>query len=68
MKAATADVLPRNIVRQRQYFVVESTQEFIRVAESPGGTAVKLDGSAGPQAKVISILFQAHPALYAPAG
>jgi len=55
-------------VRQRQHFVVESTPEFIRVAESPGGAAVNLDGSAGPQAKVISILFQAHPALYAPAG
>jgi hypothetical protein len=68
VKAAAADALPRNIVRRRQHFVVESTPEFIRVAESPGGAVVKLDGSAGPQAKVISILFQAHPALYAPAG
>ena len=49
VKAAAADALPRNIVRQRQHFVVESTPEFIRVAESPGGAAVNLDGSAGPQ-------------------
>jgi len=63
-----ADALPRNIVRGRQYFVVESTPEFIRVAESLGGAAVKFDGSAGPQAKLISNLFQAHLALYAPAG
>lgn len=63
-----ADSLPRNIVRGRQYFVVESKPEFIRVAESPGGPAVKFDGSAGPQAKLISNLFQAHLALYAPAG
>ena len=63
-----ADTLPRNIVRGRQYFVVESTPEFIRVAESRGGAAVKFDGGAGPKAKLISNLFQAHLALYAPAG
>lgn len=62
------DELPRNIVRGRQYFVVESTPEFIRVAESHGGVAVKFDGGAGSQAKLVSNLFQAHLALYAPAG
>ena len=62
------DELPKNIVRGRQYFVEESTPEFIRVAESPGGAAMKFDGGAGPEAKLISNLFQAHLALYAPAG
>ena len=33
------DVLPTNLVRGRQYFVVESTPEFIRIAEQPGGAA-----------------------------
>ncbi len=68
VKADAADAQQRNTVRRRQDFAVESTPKFIRVAESPGGAAVKLDGSAGPQAKGISILFQAHPARYAPAG
>jgi hypothetical protein len=62
------DSLPSNIVRGKQYFVVESTPEFIRIAEMAGGEAVKFAGDAGPQARLISNLFQAHLALYAPAG
>jgi hypothetical protein len=62
------DSLPQNIVCGRQYFVVESTPEFIRVAESPGGLPLKFAGGAGSQTKLISNLFQAHLALYAPAG
>jgi hypothetical protein len=55
-------------VRGRQYFVVESKPEFIRIAETAGGDAVKFASDAGPQARLISNLFQAHLALYAPAG
>ena len=62
------DVLPSNVVRGRQYFVVESTAEFIRIAEKAGGDAVKFASDAGPQARLISNLFQAHLALFAPAG
>jgi hypothetical protein len=62
------DVLPTNLIRGRQYFVVESTPEFIRIAETPDGTPLKFDSDAGPQAKLISNLFQSHLALYAPAG
>jgi polygalacturonase len=62
------DSLPSNIVRGRQYFVVESTPEFIRIADKVGGEAVKFASNAGPQARLISHLFQAHLALYAPAG
>jgi len=62
------DVLPSNIVRGRQYFVVESTPEFIRIAEKAGSEALKFASDAGPQARLISHLFQAHLALYAPAG
>ena len=62
------DGLPSNLVRGRQYFVVESTPEFIRIADKPGGAAVKFASDAGPQARLISQLFQAHLALYAPAG
>lgn len=62
------DTLPANLVRGRQYFVVESTPEFIRIAEQPGGAEVRFSSSAGPQVRLIGNLFQAHLALYAPAG
>jgi hypothetical protein len=62
------DALPSNLVRGRQYFVVESALEFIRVAEQPGGAAIRFASDGGPNAKLIADLFQAHPALHAPAG
>ena len=62
------DVLPTNIVRGKQYFVIKSTPQFIRIAEKPGGAAIRFAGSAGPQARLISDLFLAHLALFAPTG
>ena len=62
------DALPSNIVRGKQYFVIASTPEFIRIADQLGGAALQFASDAGPQARVISNLFQAHLALYAPAG
>ncbi|MFO1003959.1 MAG: NosD domain-containing protein [Planctomycetaceae bacterium] len=62
------DVLPANLVRGKQYFVVESTPDFIRIAETPGGTPLRFASDAGPGTQLISNLFQAHLALYAPAG
>jgi nitrous oxidase accessory protein NosD len=62
------DALPSNVVRGRQYFVIESTPEFIRISDKAGGRAVKFAGDSGPRARLIGNLFQAHLALYAPAG
>lgn len=62
------DALPSNIVRGKQYFVIESTPEFIRIADRIGGAALRFASDAGPQARLVSNLFQAHLALYAPAG
>jgi hypothetical protein len=62
------DTLPTNLVRGRQYFVVDSTPEFIRISENVGGPPLKFASPAGPQAQLISNLFQAHLALYAPNG
>jgi hypothetical protein len=61
------DTLPANIVRGRRYFVVESTPEFIRIAEGPDGPPVTFATDAGPATKLIADLFQAHLALYTPA-
>jgi hypothetical protein len=62
------DTLPKNIVRGKQYFVIESTVEDFRIAESPGGKAIRFDGEAGLNTKLIQDLFHAHLALYAPVG
>ena len=62
------DTLPANMIRGRRYFVVESTPEFIRIAERPDGPPVTFATDAGPATKLIANLFQAHLALYTPAG
>jgi len=62
------DALPSNLVRGKQYFVTDSAPEYIRIADQIGGAALRFAGDAGPQARLISNLFQAHLALYAPAG
>ena len=62
------DLLPSNLVRGRQYFVVESTPEFIRIAETVGGEPIRFASDSGANTRLIANLFQAHLALYAPAG
>jgi len=62
------DALPANIVRGRRYFVVESTPEWIRVAERAGGPPLTFATDSGPAAKLVADLFAAHLALFAPAG
>ncbi len=62
------DAIPRNLVRGKQYFVVDSTPTFIRVSEQPGGVAIRFMGASGPNAKLIHDLSNAWPALYAPTG
>lgn len=62
------DTLPTNLMRGRQYFVVASTPGFIRIAAQPGGEPIQFATDAGPATKLIANLFQAHLALYAPAG
>ncbi len=62
------DLLPSNLVRGRQYFVVESTPESIRIAETIGGDPIRFASDSGANTRLITDLFQAHLALYAPAG
>ncbi len=62
------DELPSNLVRGKQYFVIESTPSFIRISESAGGEAIRFATSSGPRAKLMSDVFQAYLALYAPSG
>ena len=62
------DTLPTNLVRGRQYFVVETTPKFFRVAERPGGTPLLFASSAGPNARLIADLSQAYWQLSFPTG
>lgn len=41
--------LPKNIVRGLQYFVVESTPEFIKIAETPGGQSIQFENDGSGQ-------------------
>jgi len=47
------DRLPQNIVRGRQYFVVESTPEYIRISETKEGKPLAFTGAAGPDVKLM---------------
>lgn len=60
--------LPKNLKRGKQYFIVESKPEGIKVAEQPGGAAIIMDGPLGPDAKLIHNQQAAFHALYAPLG
>lgn len=62
------DALPPNITKGRQYFVVDSQPEFIRIGERPDGEAIRFDGDSGPEVRMTYPLFQSHLALYAPKG
>lgn len=62
------DTLPANLVRGRQYFVVESTPAFIRIGAQPGGEAIRFSGAAGPGTRLIHDLSNAWPTLFAPTG
>ncbi len=60
--------LPENIVRGKQYFIIESEKQYIKVAESPGGKPIVFNGSFGSKAKLIHDHFRAFLALYEPQG
>ena len=62
------DTLPSNLVRGRQYFVVESTPTYVRIADKPLGAPIRFQTSAGTKTKLITPLFYAHLALYSPNG
>lgn len=61
-------LLPRNIVKGKGYFVVESTPEFIRISETPNGHPIEFDGAAGPEAGLMYNLMAVYYGLFAPTG
>ena len=37
--------LPNNLIRGRQYFVIEATPQFIKIADKPGGEPIRFAGA-----------------------
>ena len=62
------DTLPKNVVRGRQYFVVESASSYVKISESPNGPALKFDGEAGAKTTLIHSVSEAFYSLFAPIG
>lgn len=60
--------LPKNLVRGKQYFVVEAGPDFLRIAETPGGKAIRFESAAGEGLALVHNLQAAFWALYAPVG
>lgn len=62
------DRLPRNLVRGREYYVVEAGPDHLRVGETPHGPAIRFEGAAGPDAGFIFDLVHAYMHLFQPLG
>jgi hypothetical protein len=60
--------LPKNIVRGRQYFIVESTPEFIKIADAPQGTPIRFESSSGAGAALAHHVTGIYSNAYAPTG
>jgi hypothetical protein len=60
--------LPKNLVRGRQYFVVEAAKDFIKIAEAPHGMPVRFKGAAGEGCAIIHNLAATYLGAYAPIG
>lgn len=58
--------LPKNVLRGRQYFIVDAGDDFIKIAEEPGGPAIRFEGDGrGSAAHHISATYLS---LYSPTG
>ncbi|MHB0939681.1 MAG: hypothetical protein ACYDCO_27345 [Armatimonadota bacterium] len=62
------DPLPANVVRGRKYAVVEVADDYVRIADAPGGAPLTFAGASGPEARCIAQLHHAYYHLYAPLG
>jgi hypothetical protein len=60
--------LPKPLTRGKQYFVIESAPDFLRIAETPGGPPIRFETAGGEDLALVHNLFAAFWALYAPTG
>jgi hypothetical protein len=63
------DKLPENIIKGKQYFIVTSTAQYIKVSDKPKGEPITFKGSSSAtQTNLIYNLQDAFYVLYAPIG
>ncbi len=60
--------LPKNLVRGRQYFVVESAPDFIKIADGPQGRPIRFDKAAGGGLSLAHNIQATYLSAYAPTG
>jgi hypothetical protein len=59
--------LPENIVRGKQYFIIDSTPEYIRISEKFQGDPIIFEGSSGDNTNIVYNLWDSFYS-YAPQG
>ncbi len=52
--------LPGNLTRGRQYFVVESGEDHVKIATEPGGEPIRFQGASGPGTRFVHKLNAAY--------
>ena len=60
--------LPKNITRGQQYFVVESTPNYIKIADRPNGLPIVFEGNSGAGTALAHNIQATYLAAYAPTG
>ncbi|CCH54282.1 hypothetical protein BN8_03440 [Fibrisoma limi BUZ 3] len=60
--------LPGNLVRGKQYFVVESGPDYLKISGQPGGKPIRFDQNVEERISLIYNLHEAYAYLYAPVG
>ncbi len=58
--------LPKNVLRGRQYFIVDAGEDFIKIADEPGGPAIRFEGDG--RGSVAHHISATYLSLYSPTG
>lgn len=64
----TGKTLPKNLTRGRQYFVVESAKDFIKISDAPHGTPIRFEGGSGEGCGIIHNMSATYLGAFAPIG
>jgi len=60
--------LPTNLVRGRQYFIVESSAEYVKIAAEPHGQPLRFAGDSGQPLELVHNLSATYLGAYSPTG
>ncbi|MCB1085764.1 MAG: right-handed parallel beta-helix repeat-containing protein [Verrucomicrobiae bacterium] len=60
--------LPSNLRRGRQYFVVESAGDHLKISETLGGDPIRFEGASGEGTALVHNLSATYLSAYAPTG